>query len=66
MNPKVNEILNRIRLKLRFNKNDTAAGIKDNRTPVNVDKTDPLFPTSPNATLPITGPQQGMISTRHR
>ena len=70
---KAQEILDRVRKHLKHKKQSVTQNSKSKekqKDPVNQDKTDPLFPNSsdggPEAILPITGPQQGMLSTRHR
>ena len=73
---KAQEILNRVRTHLKKRKAQvssetvTSSTSRDERVPVNQDKTDPLFPngadSGPEPSLPITGPDQGMIPTRLR
>jgi hypothetical protein len=72
---KAQEILNRVRTHFKKRKPQVSsetvmASSKDERVPVNQDKTDPLFPngadSGPEPRLPITGPDQGMIPTRLR
>lgn len=67
-NEKVKKILERVRSKLMAKgKAQPKSHVgKDPEQQFNTDRTDPLFPTSPTPTLPITGPQQGMIATRNR
>lgn len=72
---KAEEILNRVRKHLRDKKSVKPADSQGINKPqaeqvVNQDKTDPLFPngadSGPEAQLPITGPDQGMLSHRMR
>lgn len=72
---KAQQILDRVRKKLLRPKNqnnttEVSDKSKGLNSTVNQDKTDPLFPNSadagPEAQLPITGPDQGMLSTRLR
>lgn len=73
---KAQQILNRVKLHLKPKQTnlaqaDTVAKDKPvNKQNLNQDKTDPLFPNSADSgsepKLPITGPEQGMLSTRFR
>lgn len=72
---KAQEILGRVRSHLKktkahvYSENSTDSGSQQ-KPSANQDKTDPLFPNSadagPEPRLPITGPDQGMLSTRLR